>query len=227
MFQLARKARTKMRSLCVSDYPLKVLQKRIDDLLKQIDLPNYVYGSIPGRSNILTAKQHVHNEYFFSVDLKNFFTNISHHQVFEMFRQNKFAPSVARTLTQLTTYKGAVPQGPPSSPTISNLVFVETGNRLFTIAEEHDITFTTYLDDLVFSSKKDFKLLIPSFLQIIRSQGFFLNHKKISYTIGRAEVTGVVIYANKLWPTPFMKEMAKNDQRRTAYINSIIAHNYR
>src|SRR5688500_2558376 len=102
-----------------------------------------------------------------------------------MLRENNFSPTVAKTLTELTTYSGALPQGPPSSPIISNLVFVETGNLLFKTASELGITFTTYLDDLTFSSKEDFKSLIPNFLQIIKSQGFIVNHKKIGYRVGK------------------------------------------
>jgi hypothetical protein len=47
-----------------------------------------------------------------------------------MFCDYKFSPEVARILTQLTTYKGRLPQGSPTSSTNANLVFVKTGKNL-------------------------------------------------------------------------------------------------
>src|SRR5690349_8286779 len=85
-----------LRHLCPSMYPLKGIQKRINNLLQQITLPDYVFGAIRGSNNILNAREHINNNYFFSVDLKNFFTNISHHQVYYMFRNNQFSHDAAR-----------------------------------------------------------------------------------------------------------------------------------
>jgi RNA-directed DNA polymerase len=224
-YQVDEKGRLRYRKLCVSHTHLKKLQEKINKLLQKIELPDYVFGSVKERSNILNARQHINSRYFFSVDLKNFFPNISHHQVFDMFRKNKFSPSVSRILTQLTTYKGDLPQGPPTSPLIANLVFVETGKRLLDPIRGHEIIFTTYLDDLTFSSRKDFKFLIPTLLQIIKQGGFILNHKKISYKVDKAEVTGVVIYQNKLWPTIEIKEKALDHPQVVPYIKSIYKAN--
>ena len=220
-YQVDEKGRLRYRKLCLSRSHLKRLQEKINTFLQKIQLPSYAYGSVKERSNILNAGQHVNSKYFFSVDLKNYFPNISHQQVWRMFRKNKFSPTAARILTQLTTYKGGLPQGPPTSPLIANLVFVETGSRLLEAIKDHEIVFTTYLDDLTFSSKKDFKFLIPTLLQIIKDGGFILNHKKISYKVDKAEVTGVIIYQNRLWPTVEIKEKAKDHPNVIPYIKSI------
>jgi RNA-directed DNA polymerase len=224
-YQVDEKGRLRYRKLCVSRNHLKKLQEKINTFLQKIQLPDYAYGSVKERSNILNARQHVNSRYFLSVDLKNYFPNISHHQVYRMFKKNRFAQPVASILTQLTTYKGGLPQGPPTSPLIANLVFVETGKRLLDAIKDHDIIFTTYLDDLTFSSKKDFKFLIPTLLQIIKEGGFVLNHKKITYKVGKAEVTGVIIYQNKLWPTPEIKEKAKDHPEVVPYLKSIYKAN--
>jgi RNA-directed DNA polymerase len=111
-YQRDDKGNIKYRNLCVSRYPLKGIQERINLLLQQIELPEYAYGSVKEKNHILNAMQHINNKYFFSVDLKDFFSNIKHRQVFHMFRQNNFSPTVSRILTQLTTYRGSLPQGP-------------------------------------------------------------------------------------------------------------------
>src|SRR4030095_9345868 len=94
--QRDNKKEIKYRKLCSSRYPLKTIQQRIHTLLLQIHLPEYAYGGVVGRNNILNARQHTNNKYFFSADLKDFFPNINHHQVFRMFRQNDFSPTVSR-----------------------------------------------------------------------------------------------------------------------------------
>jgi RNA-directed DNA polymerase len=224
-YQVDEQGRLRYRKLCVSRTHLKRLQEKINTYLQKIQLPNYAYGSVKERSNILNARQHVNSRYFLSIDLKNHFPNINHRQVFDMFRSNKFSPCVSRILTQLTTYKGGLPQGPPTSPLIANLVFVGTGKRLLDAIKDHDIIFTTYLDDLTFSSKKGFKFLIPTLLQIIKEGGFILNHKKISYKVDKAEVTGVIIYQNKLWPTVEIKRKAEVHPEVVPYIKSIYKAN--
>ena len=219
-FQRDKRKKIKYRKLCSSRYPLKKIQQRIHALLLQIDLPEYAYGGVVGRNNILNARQHTNNKYFFSADLKDFFPNINHHQVFRMFRQNGFSPTVSRVLTQLTTYRGCLQQGPPSSPIIANLVFVETGKRLQKTIKDQSITFTSFYDDLSFSSKKDFKHVTKDILQIVKSGEFYINHKKVSYKVAHPEVTGTVIHKNKLLPVLKMKGRAKTNIYLAAYIKS-------
>lgn len=219
-FQRDKKGDIKYRKLCSCRYPLKTIQQRIHNFLLQIELPEYAYGGVVRKNNILNARQHRNNKYFFSADLKDFFPNINHHQVFRMFRQNNFSPTVSRVLTQLTTYKGCLQQGPPTSPIIANLVFVNTGNKLQEAVRGRSITFTSFYDDLSFSSKKDFKSVTNNILEIVKSDGFYVNHKKISYKVSQPEVTGTIIHKNRLLPIPKMKEKAKTNPYLTAYINS-------
>jgi len=219
-FQKDNKRKIKYRKLCSSRYPLKIIQQRIHNLLLQIELPKYAYGGAMGKNNILNAKQHINNKYFFSADLKDFFPRINHHQVFEMFRHNNFSPTVSRVLTQLATYKGCLQQGPPSSPIIANLVFVKTGNKLQDVIKDQSITFTSFFDDLSFSSKKDFRPITKDLIKIVKSGGFYINHKKVSYKVSYPEVTGAIIHNNKLLPIPKMKERAKTNPYLAAYIKS-------
>jgi len=213
------------RDLLPSMYPLKGMQEKLNFLLQTLELPFYAYGSVKGSNNILNAREHIGNKYFFSVDLKNFFSNITHHQVFKMFLRNKFSPAASNILTKLTTYRGGLPQGAPTSPIISNLVFVETGKKLMEATKSYQITFTSYLDDLTFSSKSDFKPLTYKFLEILKEDKFYLNHKKIYYKTYMPEVTGLVIHQNKLHPILSMKKRAQENRYVANYLKSINSYN--
>lgn len=118
--------------------------------------------------------------------------------VYEMFRDNNFSPTVSRILTQLTTYKGKLPQGAPTSPIIANLVFIKTGKRLDSFAKENRLTFTTYQDDIYFSSPVDFKILTGRIIELIRADGYLISHKKTYYKTKNPIVTGLIVKNNRL-----------------------------
>ncbi|WP_395051483.1 reverse transcriptase family protein [Flavobacterium sp.] len=182
------------RTLNPSTKNLKIIQSRIQkNIISKIEIPNYAYGAIKGKDNVKNALKHRGKKYNFTTDLSNYFPSITNSQVYNMFVLNDFSPTVARILTQLTTYSGKLPQGAPSSPTISNLVFVKTGLKLQAIAVEHNLTFTSFIDDLTFSSKKDFKEIIPQIMQTILDDDFIISHQKTFYKTYRPTITGVIV----------------------------------
>lgn len=216
-----KKGIIKLRELHTSLYPLKELQSTIyQKIPKPIKLPDYAYGSAPERNNVLNALQHCRNRYFLTIDLKNYFSLIKEKQVEKMFLRNGFSIDIATLLARLTTYRGFLPQGPPTSPAISNLVFAETGLKLLDLCKQNGITFTTYLDDLVFSSKHDFKELLPEILQIVKDGGFYLHPEKIHYRKNSSEVTGLIVRNGCLF---FTKQMLEREDtgRLEGYIRGL------
>ena len=61
-------------------------------------------------------------------------------------------------LTHLTTNNYALPQGTPTSTAIANIVFLPIDNKLIDYCIQKKLTYTRYVDDLVFSSHFDFML---------------------------------------------------------------------
>lgn len=185
---------------------LKLLQKSIQrNILLKLDMPNYAFGAVKGKDNVLNAKQHQGKKYIFTTDLKSFFPSISHHKVFEMFRLFNFSPTVSKVLTQLTTFKGRLPQGAPTSPAIANLVFVKTGKKLSEFAQYHKLTFTSFVDDLTFSAPIDFKSKAQFIIETLQADGFKISHNKTNYKTKMPIVTGVVVKNNKLSLTDAFK----------------------
>lgn len=221
--KLDKEGNPKKRILNPSLKTLKHLQKMLlQNILYKIELPDYVYGATKGRDNVMNGKRHQGNKFIFTTDLKDFFPTINHKMVFEMFRSNNFSPTVSRVLTQLTTYKGHLPQGAPTSPVMANLVFVKTGDKLDELSKGNKITFTTFIDDLTFSSKSDFKQLAQSFIEIIKKDKFFLSHKKTNYKTKNPVVTGVVVKNNNVSLTKAFKEKLANPKGLTkAQVNGL------
>lgn len=198
---------------------LKAIQKRINDyLIENTAIPQYAFGGIRRKDNIRNARYHKGQKYVFQTDIKDFFPFITNKMVYEMFLRNGFSPDVSSLLTKLTTYKGHLPQGAPTSTTIANLVFVPTGLALQAISDREGLRFTTFVDDVTISSQSDFKHVIPEIIETITSHGFKISHGKTSYKSGITEITGVKMLNNSMTTTEkfrdaFSKETDENSPR--------------
>lgn len=190
---------------------LKELQKRINSyLVENIQIPSYAFGGIKRKDNIRNARFHKGQKFVFQTDLKDFFPYITHKMVYEMFVRVGFSHDVSSLLTKLTTYKGHLPQGAPTSTTIANLVFMPTGLEIQAIAEREGLRFTTFVDDVTMSSQSDFKHVVPEIVQTITSHGFKISQGKTTYKSGITEVTGVKMLNNSLTVTEkFKNALAK------------------
>lgn len=212
----------KVRILNPSRNRLKVIQKRIHrNILAEIKMPEYAFGSVKKKDNILNAKKHQGKKYKLTTDIRNFFPSISHSQVFAMFRKNGFSPTVSKILTQLTTYKGKIPQGAPTSSTIANLVMIKTGNKLNRFAKENNMTFTSYVDDLTFSSPVDFKDKVDDILEILTIDGFKISMNKTFYSRNPV-VTGVIPMNNHLkLPNLFIQKIENTEGKSGEQIKGL------
>lgn len=188
---------------------LKIIQKRINEyLVENIQMPNYAFGGVKGKDNIKNARIHKGQKYVFQTDLKDFFPFITNKMVYAMFVKNGFSPDVASILTKLTTFKGHLPQGSPTSTTIANLVFAPVGDELQSIAERESLRFTTFVDDVTMSSQQNFKDIVPEIIERIQpeiSRGFKVSHAKTSYKSGITEITGVKMLNNTMTITDKLK----------------------
>ncbi|MGY4385281.1 RNA-directed DNA polymerase [Pedobacter sp. UYP24] len=203
---------------------LKWLQRKINVVLQKIPLPHEMYGSIIGKDNIMNAIAHVHSSNFLTIDLKNYFSNITNTQVHQTLLSLGFLTSEARIITRLTTFEGRLPQGAPTSPTLANLVFSSTVKELAELCIDKGIIFTNYVDDLMFSATRRFKNHLPEILALIKRNGFFVNHKKISYRNRYCEVTGLFIRNGQLHLKKEMLENIENPGMK-AYVNRVEEQN--
>lgn len=192
---------------------LKIIQKRINAyLVKYLSIPEYAFGGIRNRDNILNARFHKGHRYVFQTDIKDFFPRITNKMVYEMFVSQGFSPDAASLLTKLTTFKGHLPQGAPTSTTIANLVFVPIGDMIKTIADREGLYFTTFVDDITISSEHDFKDIIPEIMNIITSESFAfkISQGKTTYK-GLTDITGVKMHNNYMCLTDNLRYKMKNE----------------
>lgn len=199
----------KTRTIRPSLLQLKEIQKNIKNkILSSISMPSCIHGGIKKRSNISNAKPHQGKKYIFTTDLQEFYPNIKSTKVYETFVSLKFSPHLSHWLTKLTTWKGELPQGTPTSTHVANLVFLPTDLKLIELCKANDITYTRYVDDLTFSSQFDFQDIIKNILELIQNDGFKLSRRKTKYQ-GKQTITGIDVFLNKIDAPTKIIELSK------------------
>jgi len=185
------------RIICPSIGRLKEIQYRIKtQILRKYEFQDFVHGGVKGKDNITNANVHKGNKYFFTTDLKDFFPSVNHRIVYQTFFKNGFSADVSSALTKLTTYQGNIPQGIPTSTYITNLTALPLDYELIILCNENEIKYTRFVDDLSFSSKKDFKKLTEQIIETIKKHKYKINDRKTLYKIGPTEITGVAVRNN-------------------------------
>jgi RNA-directed DNA polymerase len=206
-FKIGKKKGGK-REISAPSKRLKQLQRHLNYFLQGYYLyakPTGVYGFVINPTylgktcNIAeNARNHVGKKYVLNIDLKDFFDSISAKQVKALFTSASFGftDEIATALTLLTTYKGRLPQGAPTSPVISNFICMSLDADLHKFATENYLTYTRYADDLTFSSETKIESdTILDIINLIHKNRFKINERKLHQHSKNSKqtVTGVVV----------------------------------
>lgn len=151
---------------------------------------------IPGKSLKENARFHRNRRQVVALDLKDFFGSVKFGPVYGVFIKLGYTVSVAVMLTKLCMMRGSLPQGAPTSPMLSNLIFYDCDTKIFHYCRSRNIMYTRYADDLTFSGD-DLKVndLISYVKMLLAPKRLYLNEKKTK-VMGkgcRQMVTGVVV----------------------------------
>ena len=169
-------------------------------------------GFVLEKSIVDNARKHVGHNYVLNMDLKDFFHTFDRNRVklalmYEPFNLNRDKESLAFLLASLCTHplningetRIVLPQGSPSSPTLTNILCRNLDRRLNGLANRFGLTYTRYADDITFSSSHNIyteKVFSRELKRIIeKDQQLFINPKKTRLQkVGyRQEVTGLVV----------------------------------
>ncbi|GGI77498.1 reverse transcriptase [Shewanella hanedai] len=164
---------------------LKAIHRKLQhQIFKKVIYPQYMQGSISGRSYITNVRYHTKCKIVICEDISNFFPTIQAVQVEKMFmRLFRFPLEVAKTLTNLVTLNGSVPQGGICSSYIANLVMWEKESILVSRLLTVKLTYTRYVDDITVSSKsymtkQEISEVIASIYGMLRYYGVEPNKSK-------------------------------------------------
>ncbi|MEQ8970927.1 MAG: reverse transcriptase family protein [Coleofasciculus sp. C1-SOL-03] len=180
---------------------LKQVQKRIEELLKRIEIPDYIHSPAKGRSYISNAKAHVNSPDVRSFDIKQYFASTPSRRVYWFFHKRmKCSSDVAGILTNLLTFKDHLPTGSPSSPILSYFAHIDMWEEISKIVESGGCILTVYMDDVTISGRQVPGILIWQVIQQFYRCGLRDNKKKQKHYADKKprEITGVIIRDNQL-----------------------------
>lgn len=144
----------KIRIIEAPKVSLKIFQKWFSYHLQRKFAPAaHVFGFTPGKSHISAASMHLGAEWVFSVDIRNFFQTTPKQVVEKALLEIGYPQSSTSILAKLCCLNGFLPQGAPTSPILSNMVFHSIDQELKNLATRYEINLTRYADDIVFSGK--------------------------------------------------------------------------
>lgn len=149
-YELKDRRSGKIRKIQSPTADAKRLQERLNKLLKQIRVPDYLQSGVPGRSHLSNSREHlIAKGATVTVDITNFYPSISRRRVFRLFRTVFECPGdVADVITDLVCCNGHLATGSPASVLLS---FFACRDMFDAIAERSiriGAKFTLYVDDV-------------------------------------------------------------------------------
>ncbi len=171
---------------------LKTIQRWIlKNYLDKLEVNKRANGFVKERGIKRNALFHLNKKYILTVDIKNFFPSISQKQVFETLNEHYKEKEFAIKIAKLCTFQRRLPQGAPTSPVLSNLVFKNIDEEIMKYCNSELINYSRYADDLTFSSdnKNSLQYSYKFVNDLLFKNGFNLNKKKTRYLSGKGKMT--------------------------------------
>lgn len=171
-------------------------------------------GFVQKISIVDNAQAHASKHYVYNLDLKDFFHSFDRNRVKLAFmkkpfnlRKEKNQEQLAFFLSCLCTHpfevegklRTVLPQGSPTSPSITNILCLTLDRRLNGLAKRFNLNYTRYADDITFSSshnvynKEEFQSELTRIIE--EDQHLKINPSKtrLQKTGFRQEATGLVV----------------------------------
>src|SRR5215213_9553717 len=176
---------------------LKAAQRWIlHNIVERLPVHGSAQGFLVGRSILSNAAVHVNSKILLKMDIKEFFPTVTWRRVKGVFRRAGYRDGISTLLALLCTeapreivqLEGktyyvslgprCLPQGAPTSPSITNALCLRLDRRLAGLATKYGWRYTRYADDRKFSLPADHKgkprlgALLGCARRIVQAEGF-------------------------------------------------------
>lgn len=202
-FQIPKKKPGEFRTIDAPNPTLKTMQQCLNHLFQLLYTPNVAaVGFAKGRSVVSGARMHLNQRYVYNIDLKDFFPSITPGRLFKRLQSKPFClnTEIASLVTDLCCDKQVLPQGAPTSPTITNFICERLDRKLQNLAKAYNLRYSRYADDITFSGMQNVFADNGRFCQSLRhiiedEEHFKINEDKtrLSHRGERQEVTGLIV----------------------------------
>jgi len=223
-----------VRILQAPNKKLKKLQRDLLPYFQHAEISHCAAAYVKGRTLLDHAQCHTNSKMIVKLDIVNFFGSITFQKVFyavdEALKQSplvgpdekKYTPenpepknynsAVSWFIAKVCTLNGILPQGAPTSPMLSNMIFIPLDRIIYSYCTERKIRYTRYSDDLIFSGDFQPTGLIIFIKRLLAQNGYILNEDKIVIAgNGRQKkVTGVVVNQHPQTDRKYRREIRQD-----------------
>lgn len=209
-----------MRLISAPKPELKAVQRWImREVTEHLPVHGAAHGFLKDRSIVTNAVVHAGAKVVVKLDILGFYPSVTFRRVKGLLRRAGLGEQVATLMGLLATESPrqevethgkkhyvaiaprSLPQGAPTSPSITNALCYRLDCRLSGLARKLGCRYTRYADDLTFSwhgsDKTQIGALLRAVKMIVRSEGFEIHTKKtrVMRNGARQKVTGLVVNA--------------------------------
>jgi RNA-directed DNA polymerase len=206
---------------------LKAVQRWIArEVTEHLPVHGAAHGFLVGRSIATNARVHAGARILVKMDIRNFYPTVTMRRVKGLLRRAGLGEQVATVMALLCTESPreevvthgktyfvataprSLPQGAPTSPSITNALCLRLDARLTGLAAKLGARYTRYADDLAFSWHGDAKAelgnLFHAVTAIVNAEGFAIhpNKTRVMRKGARQQLTGLVVNATNSATTP-------------------------
>lgn len=207
-FRIPKKKKGEYRTIDAPIPMLKYIQRGLNLVFQSVFIPHTAaMGFVPHKSVVDNARVHTGQRLVYNIDLKDFFPSISSGRVYSRLTAKPFSLNreVASIITDLCCYRNAdgksvLPQGAPTSPTITNMICGQMDRKLARLAKSYGLKYTRYADDITFSGMGNVFSEDGGFVNsmrhiIVDEEHFVINEAKVRlcHQGMRQEVTGLSV----------------------------------
>ena len=197
------------REICAPVDELKIKQTEILNKLKQLcPYPHEAaYAYVEERSTKDAMEKHLKNKshWYLKLDLHGFFPSCT--RLFVMQQLDKIYPfyklsSASKDLIRKYCFKdGALPQGAPTSPYLSNIIMIPIDYDINKYCMENNLVYTRYADDIIISGYNKFDWrTVENFIKETLPENLQLNTDKTRFgsASGRNWNLGLMVTNDKI-----------------------------
>ncbi len=220
-FKIPKKKKGEFRTIDAPCSELKNIQQALNFVLQEVYNPNSAaMGFVKGKSVVTNAQVHLGQNYVYNIDLKDFFPSITSGRVFKRLLVKPFClnEKVAGTISDLCCYKKVdkkvLPQGAPTSPTITNIICERLDVKLTRLAKAYGLKYTRYADDITFSGMRNIFAEDGKFCTSMRNiieneENLKINSDKtrLCHRRMRQEVTGLTVNSKTNVSRKYIKQL--------------------
>jgi hypothetical protein len=223
---------------------LKRVQRWIaHEVTEHLPVHGAAHGFLVGRSIQTNAAEHAGARILVKLDIRNFYPTVTMRRVKGLLRRSGLTEQVATLMALLCTESPreevtthgkkyfvatgprSLPQGAPTSPSITNALCLRMDARLSGLATKLGARYTRYADDLAFSwhgeTPSEIANLLHAVAAIVNAEGFAIhpNKTRVMRSGARQQLTGLVVNHTNIPRPPARVPRAKLRELRAAIKN--------